>query len=331
MANGFFLGGMAEGIAGAQKQRLAEDTLTQDTSLRSRAVAVSESAEKRAGANDLTTRVDKQISDTMATAAEIIKGGIAGGKDPQAILKVVNPIVDTAKALAVRVGRNPASLDALVQGQLFQPTAVETAKVEGTAAGVKDAAKESALTAAGYDGLGKWKTLDEKVKAEGALRDDFLKQAQPFITVRDAKNRMDTIETEDGKATGAGDMSLVFTFMKVLDPGSTVREGEYATASNAAGVPEGVRAMINKVIGGGTLSQTAREQIKAQSEKIYKAAGAQHDKLGTTFAGIAQRNRLDVRSAVPDLLPAEAAPAARGSGVNIPAPPPGSVLVPSSR
>jgi len=36
----------------------------------------------------------------------------------------------------------------------------------------------------------------------------------------------------------------------MLDPGSVVRESEFATAQNAAGVPDQVRNMYNKVLSG---------------------------------------------------------------------------------
>jgi len=34
--------------------------------------------------------------------------------------------------------------------------------------------------------------------------------------------------------------------MKILDPGSVVREGEFATAQNSAGIPERIRAKYNR-------------------------------------------------------------------------------------
>ena len=49
-----------------------------------------------------------------------------------------------------------------------------------------------------------------------------------------------------------------------------MREGEQATASNAAGVPEAIRGEFNRLLGGGSLSDEARKQITDQSTKLYK-------------------------------------------------------------
>ena len=43
---------------------------------------------------------------------------------------------------------------------------------------------------------------------------------------------------KDAPPSGASDIALLYGYMKVLDPGSTVREGEFATASNAGGIPD---------------------------------------------------------------------------------------------
>ena len=40
--------------------------------------------------------------------------------------------------------------------------------------------------------------------------------------------------------SAAGDMSMIFTYMKILDPTSVVREGEQATAKEAGAVPDKV-------------------------------------------------------------------------------------------
>lgn len=76
---------------------------------------------------------------------------------------------------------------------------------------------------------------------------------------------------QDTSPNPAGDVSLVFQYMKILDPGSTVREGEQATARNAGGVPAWVRAQYNRVIGDAELDTTMREQFKR--EGLITAAG----------------------------------------------------------
>jgi hypothetical protein len=71
--------------------------------------------------------------------------------------------------------------------------------------------------------------------------------------------------------TAAGDMGLIFGYMKILDPGSTVREGEYATAQNAASIPERVRNAYNRSIDGPFLTPEQRTRFVAEAETALRA------------------------------------------------------------
>lgn len=76
----------------------------------------------------------------------------------------------------------------------------------------------------------------------------------------------------------AGDLALIFNFMKVLDPGSTVREGEFATAQNSGSVPEQVRAQYNKAISGERLVPEIRKDFVQRAGQLFQgAAGLQND------------------------------------------------------
>jgi hypothetical protein len=312
---GHFLGGAAEGLRSATDMRQADeliglkrDTLAADTGLRSRGLDLQErqvnlaaQAQKNAQTRQLLTEADKQVNDTLGVVNETITSGLAAGRDPAAVAKAVQPLVESAKRIAGAAGLNPGAIDVKVNAWMAAPGMAERAAAEGTAAATKQVAANKTLAASGVDTTPTWKTLDEKVKAEGSLRDDYVKQAAPFITIRDAKNRLDDIEK-----TGAGDMALLFQYMKILDPGSTVREGEFATAQSVAGVPGQIETLRQRVLGEGMLSEGARNQIKSQANRFYQAAAKQHDKTTTQFAEIAKRNKLDPNSVIVDLLPAGA-------------------------
>lgn len=349
MANGFFLGGVADGMTEAEKQRLERETLATNKSLKERElsqgdqkiglegqrVGIADRAQKlaennavRAANQERLQRLDKQVSDTMAVVSETVKQGLAAGRDMATIQKAVTPLIDSVRPLYAKTGRDPSLLDAQVGALISGPTQGEA--VAATAA--TKAAEKRGETLGAVQGqiegqklmteegiaISPFKNPKDKVEVENSLRDDFLKQAQPFIQVRDAKNRFDQIET-----TGAGDIGLVFQFMKILDPGSTVREGEFATASNAAGVPAQVIAQYNKALGGGILSPKARTEIKSQADKFYQAASKQHDRLQASFASIAKRSQVDPSNVVIDLSPNSDSKAGKGP----PAPPPGFNLV----
>jgi hypothetical protein len=70
------------------------------------------------------------------------------------------------------------------------------------------------------------------------------------------------------------DQGLIYAFAKAMDPGSVVREGEYATVQKYAqswvkSFGKGVEQAIN---GTGFLSETARANIKATIESKYKVS-----------------------------------------------------------
>lgn len=54
------------------------------------------------------------------------------------------------------------------------------------------------------------------------------------------------------------DLSLIFGYMKMLDPGSVVREGEFANAQNTAGIPDRVINAYNKAREGTRLNDDQR-------------------------------------------------------------------------
>jgi len=132
----------------------------------------------------------------------------------------------------------------------------------------------------------------------GKLRREFTNLSKEFITQRDAFSRVQA-SAEDPSA--AGDIALIFNFMKTLDPGSTVREGEFATAQNAAGVPERIRAQLNKVLSGERLVPKTRADFVKRAGLIFDRAQKQHDKRVGTFSTLAVKSGLPSDQVVLDL------------------------------
>jgi hypothetical protein len=74
------------------------------------------------------------------------------------------------------------------------------------------------------------------------------------------------------EGTGAGDLSVVFSYMKTLDPTSTVREGEFANAENSAGIPAKVTNIYNKLLNGERLTNKQRRDFVSMAKELFKAA-----------------------------------------------------------
>jgi hypothetical protein len=109
--------------------------------------------------------------------------------------------------------------------------------------------------------------VDKRPELETKFRKEYNDQTKPYQEVKSAYGRV--LSSED---SAVGDLSLIFGYMKMLDPGSVVREGEFATAQNAAGVPERITNIYNKVATGQRLSPSQRESFKGQAKGLYNSA-----------------------------------------------------------
>lgn len=143
------------------------------------------------------------------------------------------------------------------------------------------------------------KRKERVFKQSSDLRKEFTKNSGEFIKQRDAFDRV-SASVEDPSA--AGDLALIFNYMKILDPGSTVREGEFANAENSAGIPERLRGQYNKVITGKRLAPEQRNDFVNRADKLFGKALGRQKKRVDQFKGIAERNELPVEDVIIDLI-----------------------------
>lgn len=88
--------------------------------------------------------------------------------------------------------------------------------------------------------------------------------------------------------SAAGDISLVFGFMKALDPRSTVRENEQATAENAGGVPSTVRNTWNKIMTGERLPQHVRDDFMTKARGAFAQQYGRYKQFSGEFGRLAR-------------------------------------------
>ena len=105
-------------------------------------------------------------------------------------------------------------------------------------------------------------------KDESSLRKEFIKGSGDFIAVRDAFNK---VQIAGQNVSAPGDLSLIFNFMKMLDPGSVVRESEFNTAQFAASIPERFKASYNRVVQGTRLGPKARQEFVEEAGRLLEA------------------------------------------------------------
>ncbi|MCR9215307.1 MAG: hypothetical protein NXI13_16440 [Proteobacteria bacterium] len=154
-------------------------------------------------------------------------------------------------------------------------------------------------------------------ETEQKLRKEFDAKNKDFVKVRDAYGR---IIASASDPSAAGDLALIFNYMKVLDPGSTVREGEFATAQNSASIPARVRAQWNSVRRGERLSDETRQDFVARAQKLYTQQESFYKENVNQYTALAETYGFDPQNIITDATagfiqdqqetqPAEAAPA----------------------
>jgi len=127
------------------------------------------------------------------------------------------------------------------------------------------------------------------------LRGEFTGITKPFEDQNQAYGR---ILASSQDPSPAGDLALIFNYMKVLDPGSTVREGEFANAENSGSIPSRIQAQYNKVISGERLAPEQRADFVDRAGRLFSQAAKQHKKTAEEFRQLAIRNKIDPKNVV---------------------------------
>jgi hypothetical protein len=172
---------------------------------------------------------------------------------------------------------------------------------------------------AGQEGL----TLQQKIAEEARLRGEYAKRTEDLGA---AERNFSIIETSSMDQSGAGDIALVTSFMKMLDPGSVVRETEFATAANAGGLLARLTGIAAKVEDGQFLSERQRADFTRLAGEYLKAAKAQEQGVQQSFQLIVDNYGLDpvnvfgARAATAAAAPAGTVPATAPAPAPAPAP-----------
>lgn len=145
---------------------------------------------------------------------------------------------------------------------------------------------------------------NDQFKDEHQLRGELSQQptVKNFSEVKSGFQRMtEGKEINDSKGSGAGDLAIVYGYMKMLDPTSVVREGEFATAEKTAGIPQQIVGMYNKVLNGQRLAPDVREEFMKMAGGLYQRNFADVTKIQDQYRELAKRNKLNPENVILDL------------------------------
>ena len=163
---------------------------------------------------------------------------------------------------------------------------------------------------------------DKAAAIEKVLRGDYLKLTKDFKTIGES---FQTIMAGAEDPTAASDLSLIFNFMKMLDPDSVVRESEFATAERSGSFSEATQNLISRLWDGERLKVT-RPQFLKQAMEIYNARIPGYESIGRQYREIAGRQNVDPLNIVLDFTvntdkAAQLIKDLRGRELTVPAPP----------
>ncbi len=171
-------------------------------------------------------------------------------------------------------------------------------------AGFNDKSKEKLLGILDYTAMKPKSsvTQNQLTDNEVAARSQFVGNqiVKDYNTILGKKLSVDNILNNG--ATGPGDLSLVFEFMKALDPTSVVRETEYDTAAKSGNIFQGAFAKFNGYLKptGGFLPENVKQQFKQLVAAKLGAQTTLYNNFASETRSIAQRQGLNPDNVVPD-------------------------------
>ena len=141
------------------------------------------------------------------------------------------------------------------------------------------------------------------VKKQAQSKQDIFKQEQDirkdYINTPEVKafNEMKTsfgqINAGLNSKSAAGDLTAATKFMKLLDPGSVVRESELYLAMNATGLIDRIANYKARLENGEVLNPKQREDFRNVANQLFKAAENTKLNYDKQYEDIANSNNLD--------------------------------------
>jgi hypothetical protein len=140
------------------------------------------------------------------------------------------------------------------------------------------------------------KGFDNTLKLRGDFRSEPVYKAHQEMT-----SAYGQIQQSLKQASPAGDLAGATKIMKLLDPGSVVRESELGMAMAATGLLDRAQNYAQMVVSGQKLTPAQRQDFQKLADALYSESVTQYNGKRQEYQGIAERNQLSV----PDVLGAE--------------------------
>lgn len=115
-----------------------------------------------------------------------------------------------------------------------------------------------------------------------------------YNNFNDIQQQYHRLQTMGARGDSAGDLALVVSFTKMLDPGSVAREGEVALTQSTAGLLQQVQNLPNTWVQGRTLlTPTVRQALLAAGREMYGVYEKTYHDIANDYRGTAEQYGFD--------------------------------------
>jgi hypothetical protein len=146
------------------------------------------------------------------------------------------------------------------------------------------------------------KGLDNTLKLRGDFRSEPIYKAH-----QEVQSAYSQIKTALDQASPASDLAAATKIMKLLDPGSVVRESELGMAMNATGMVDRLTHYASNIANGTKLTPTQRKDFRTLADNLYGESVKQYNGKRAEYQGISERNGLNVQDVLGGESPMPAA------------------------
>jgi hypothetical protein len=236
-------------------------------------------------------------------------GGLGREKGTQYLLEAMKPEATPENIKTLRALGLPVTLEGLRQLDKPEPSPAESrllkeAGVPVTLENIMQLRRSGATNVnvkvpvdmtSGQKGFENEMALGKAFKGEPIYKD-----------YSDMQSAFGQVVSSLSAGTPIGDVAGATKIMKLLDPGSVVRESELAIAMAASGRMDRLQNYFSNMLSGQKLTPTQRDDFKALANELYAAAGDAYNKKRNEYRGFGEAynfKNLDTALGAPANIP----------------------------
>lgn len=143
--------------------------------------------------------------------------------------------------------------------------------------------------------LGDYRDPPKPTDTFGSEKDLFQQysNSDPVKTYETVKSSFERVKESAKQQSGAGDMGLIYGYMRMLDPGSVVRESEFAMAAQAGDYGEQIQGFVSRILNGQRLPESQRQEFLKNAEALYAQSAGNLADINAQFTERAKAAGVD--------------------------------------